>query len=92
MLTSSRETESDWKKELEEDIRNECSKQYGDVAFVAVYTDSNDGEIYVKFKDLKGGDNALKGLNGRYFGGRTLTAQPVVDAIFNTTFPKAAKV
>ena len=88
----SRETEANWDKELEEDFRTECSAKYGPVAFVGLYRDSPDGEIYVKFKELKGGDNALKGLNGRYFGGRTLTAQPVVDAIFNMNFPKAANV
>ena len=77
---------------MEEDFRDECSAKYGAVAFVGLFRDSADGEIYVKFKDVTGGDNALKGLNGRFFGGRTLTAQPVVDAIFNMNFPKAANV
>ena len=86
------ETDPNWVKDLEDDFKTECSNKYGPVAFVGLYRDSNDGEIYVKFKDINGGDNALKGLNGRYFGGRTLTAQPVVDAIFNMNFPKAARL
>ena len=88
----SRETEANWDKELEEDFREECSAKYGPVVFVGVYRDNGEGEIYVKFKELQGGDKALKGLNGRYFGGRTLTAQPMVDAIFNMNFPKAANL
>lgn len=81
-----------WVEELEDDFKTECSNKYGPVSFVALNRDSNDGEIYVKFKDIAGGDAAIKGLNGRYFDGFTLTAQPVVDAIFNMQFPKAAKL
>lgn len=86
------ETDPDWVADLESDFRAECSDSYGPVAHVGLFRDSNDGEIYVKFVDIKGGENALKGLNGRFFGGRTLTAQPVVDAVYNMNFPKAANV
>lgn len=89
---SYRETEPNWIKEIEEDFKEECSRKYGAVTHLAVQKENGEGEIYVKFKDLKGGDNALKGLNGRFFGGKTLTAQPVVDAIYNMNFPKAANV
>jgi len=87
---SNRETEPNWVKELEDDFREECSDKYGKVVHIGLFRDSQDGEIYVKFADISGGDKALKGLNGRYFGGRTLTAQPVVDAVYNMNYPKAA--
>ncbi|KAL1302729.1 hypothetical protein AAFC00_003083 [Neodothiora populina] len=86
------ETEPNWVKDLEDDFRDECTQKYGRVVHIGLFRDSQDGEIYVKFADLAGGDNALKGLNGRYFGGRTLTAQPVVDAVYNMNFPKAASL
>lgn len=92
VLTLVRETEPNWVKELEDDFREECSSKYGRVVHIGLFRDSQDGEIYVKFADVAGGDSALKGLNGRYFGGRTLTAQPVVDAVYNMNFPKAASL
>lgn len=60
--------------------------------FCALYRDSPDGEIYLKFKDVQGGDKAIKGLNGRMFGGLMLRAEPVVDAVFNTMFPSSARL
>lgn len=84
------QTSKDWVKEYEDDFENECNEKYGLVTHVGLFRDSQDGEIYVKFADVSGGDKAIKGLNGRYFDGRTLTAQPVVDAVYNMNFPKAA--
>jgi len=65
---------------------------YGKVVHLALFRDTQEGEVYVKFAEISGGDNALKGLNGRFFDGRTLSAQPVVDAVYNMNFPKAASV
>ena len=53
---------------------------------------NNDGEVYVKFDRVQGGENAVKGLNGRYFGGSRITAQFVVEAVYHMNFPKAATV
>lgn len=86
------QTDPHWAKDLEEDFKEECSSKYGKVVHIGVFRDSSDGEIYVKFADIAGGDSALKGLNGRYFDGRTLTATPVVDAVYNMNFPKAASL
>lgn len=86
------ETAPDWVQELETDFTCECSESYGEVVFCALYRDSPDGEIYLKFKDVQGGDKAIKGLSGRNFGGRMLRAEPIVDAMFNTIFPTAANL
>ena len=37
---------------------------------------------------VSGGENAIKGLNGRYFGGRQISAQPVVDAVYSSLFSR----
>jgi len=93
MLTPCRrETEPGWQKEIEDDIREECNKSYGKVVHLALALDNDDGEVYVKFDRVQGGTNAIQGLNGRYFNQHTITAQYVVDAVYNMIFPKAANV
>ncbi|PNS18247.1 hypothetical protein CAC42_7616 [Sphaceloma murrayae] len=81
-----------FQQEIEEDFAEECSTKYGAVVHLGIPNEHDEGAVYVKFKDLKGSDNALKGLNGRFFGGRVLTASPVVEVIYNTTFPRAANL
>lgn len=44
---------------------------------------TSQGEIFVKFADISGGDKAILGLNGRYFGGRQISATPVVDMVYS---------
>ncbi|OCK84271.1 splicing factor, CC1-like protein [Lepidopterella palustris CBS 459.81] len=78
-----------WIKELEDDVRTECEAKYGHVVHLAV-DQNTPGDIYVKFDRVQGGENAILGLNGRFFGGRMITAQPVVDKIYSSHFPRAS--
>ncbi len=39
------------------------------------------GEIYVKFETVDAAKEAIEGLNGRWFGGRQITAAFISDAI-----------
>lgn len=82
--------EDNWQQELEQDVKDECEAKYGHVLHIGVAPGSTDGEIYVKFDQVSGGENAIKGLQGRFFGGQKITAQYVVDAVYNMNFPKAA--
>lgn len=75
-------------KELEDDVKEECQAKYGTVVHIALDPNTQ-GDIYVKFDTVQGGENAIKGLNGRFFGGRQITAQPVVDAVYRSLFSKA---
>jgi RNA-binding protein 39 len=84
--------EPGWDKELEQDVKEECNANYGQVVHIGVAPGSTDGEIYVKFDRVQGGENAIKGLNGRFFGGQRITAQYLVDAVYNMNFPQAANV
>lgn len=70
----------------------ECENKYGVVVHIGLPPGSADGECYIKFDRVQGGENAIKGLQGRLFGGRHITAQYVVDAVYNMNFPKAANV
>jgi len=85
-LTSYREEQSGdgWQKLLEADVKTECDTKYGKVLHLAL--DENAGDIYVKFERVEAGGKAMKGLNGRYFGGRMITAQPMVDAVYSSLF------
>ncbi|KAL3960182.1 hypothetical protein ACCO45_005299 [Purpureocillium lilacinum] len=78
-------------QELEEDVKTECEDKYGRVVHIAVDRNTP-GEVYLKFDKVQGGENAIKGLNGRYFGGRMINASPVVDAIYSSIFSRARAV
>lgn len=78
-----------WSKNLEDEIKQECEAKYGEVVHIAV-DPNTDGDVYVKFKHLDGGENALRGLNGRNFNYRTIRASYVVDKIYDSLYAAAA--
>jgi RNA-binding protein 23/39 len=57
------------------------------VNHIHIEEDSN-GEIYIKFDSVSAGEKAVQGLNGRWFGGRTISASPIADAVYATKFPR----
>ncbi|KAF2663747.1 splicing factor, CC1-like protein [Microthyrium microscopicum] len=85
MFDATEEEGDAWIKELEEDVKAECEEKYGHVVHIALDPNTQ-GDIYVKFDRIDGGENAIRGLNGRFFGGRTISAQPVVDAVYSSLF------
>ncbi|KAK2600178.1 Phosphatidylinositol-3-phosphatase SAC1 [Conoideocrella luteorostrata] len=91
MFDPEEEEGEDWVKELEEDIRAEAEKQYGHVVHISVDPNSK-GDVYLKFDKVQGGENAIKGLNGRYFGGRMINASPVVDAVYSSLFSRTRAI
>jgi RNA-binding protein 23/39 len=80
---------STWAKALEKEVRDECHAKYGPVVHISV-DPSSEGDVYVKFDSVTGGENALKGLNGRNFNYRTIRASFVVDKIYSSLFGAAA--
>ncbi|KAL6167726.1 Phosphatidylinositol-3-phosphatase SAC1 [Exserohilum turcicum] len=80
---------NNWVKDLEVEVKAECDKKYGKVVHIAVDTNS-DGDIFVKFDSVSGGEKALQGLNGRNFNHRTIRASYVVDKIYNSLWGAAA--
>ncbi|KAF2740821.1 splicing factor, CC1-like protein [Polyplosphaeria fusca] len=80
-----------WITQLQDEIKDECDTRYGTVVHLAVDPNS-DGDIYVKFKAVDGGLKAWQGLNGRLFNGRQLRASYVVEKIYNSIYPAAARV
>ncbi|KAJ4404582.1 Phosphatidylinositol-3-phosphatase SAC1 [Gnomoniopsis sp. IMI 355080] len=90
MFDPDEEEGDNWVKELEDDVRGEAESKYGHVVHISVDPNSK-GDIYLKFDKVSGGENAIKGLNGRYFGGRMITAAPVVDAVYTSLFRANSK-
>ncbi|KDQ16749.1 hypothetical protein BOTBODRAFT_106812 [Botryobasidium botryosum FD-172 SS1] len=80
MFDPAEETERDWDKELAEDVKGECEEKYGPVEIVQVVKESA-GEIYVKFDSIETAKSAISGLNGRWFGGKLVSAAFIPDAM-----------
>nr|POE73038.1 rna-binding protein rsd1 [Quercus suber] len=78
-----------WQSILKDDVWKECDAKYGTVVHIGIAVESVEGEVYVKFANVSGGIKAYQALNGRYFGGRTITAQYVVDVIYDVNFSDA---
>ncbi|KAF6843976.1 RNA splicing factor (pad-1) [Colletotrichum musicola] len=91
MFDPEEEEGDDWVKELEDDVRQEAEGKYGRVVHIAVDPNSK-GDIYLKFDKVQGGENAIRGLNGRYFGGRMIDASPVVDAVYSSLFSRTRAI
>lgn len=83
MFNPEEETERGWDKDLADDVKEEVEDKYGKVMAIKVDTDSA-GEIWVKFEDVEGAQKAINGLNGRFFGGRSISAAFVSEGIFNS--------
>lgn len=80
MFDPAEETEQDWDTELAADVKDECADKYGPVVAIKVIKDSQ-GEIYVQFETVDAASKAHAGLNGRWFGGRLVSASYMSDAI-----------
>ncbi|KAF8506664.1 hypothetical protein F5888DRAFT_1602373 [Russula emetica] len=80
MFDPEEETDADWDKELAEDVKGECEVKYGPVDRIKVERESQ-GEIYLKFGNVDAARKSVQGLNGRWFGGKQVSAAFISDAI-----------
>lgn len=62
------------KEELEEDVETECQK-LGGVDKVRVFHTNPEGVIVVKYKEAKHATACVDTMNGRWFGGRQISAE-----------------
>lgn len=82
---------------MAEDVKGECEEKYGKVEAIKVEKETqvrtslpsrsltlltnSQGEIYVKFDSIDSAKKAIDGLNGRWFGGKQVSAAFIPDAI-----------
>ena len=69
-LEDSRPDNKGWETEIEADVKSEC-ENYGRVEHIKL--ERNSGCIYVKYDDISGSMKAREALNGRFFGGQTIS-------------------
>ncbi|WWC90784.1 uncharacterized protein L201_005721 [Kwoniella dendrophila CBS 6074] len=81
MFNPDEETEPNWDLDLAEDVKGEVEGKYGAVKRLKVEKMSA-GEVYIEFGAIDGATSAIKGLNGRFFGGRQLQASYISEALF----------
>ena len=74
MFDPAEETDENWDQDIKEDTEQECSK-YGQVLHCYVEAVKPGGLVYLAFADTEGATAAAKNLNGRFFAGRTVTAE-----------------
>ncbi|BFZ63124.1 Phosphatidylinositol-3-phosphatase SAC1 [Saitoella coloradoensis] len=89
MFDPAEESGENWQQELAEDVKSECESKFGKVVHIHVEDSVRPGEIYVKFETVGAGERAILGLNGRFFGGRTVAVSPVIDAVYHARFGRA---
>lgn len=76
---------NDWVKEVEGDVREECSR-FGEVKHIFLDRESNGGHVYVKFADQHGASAAHKALNGRFYSGKQILVDYQFAQPYNNRF------
>ncbi|KAL0655364.1 hypothetical protein Bca4012_075948 [Brassica carinata] len=77
MFDPSTETELDFDKDIEEDVRDECSK-FGELNHIFVDKNSM-GFVYLRFENAQAAMGAQRALHGRWFAGKMITATYMME-------------
>ena len=84
MFRVEEETEDEWWVDIAEDVSEECA-QFGKVQHVFVDRESQ-GFVYLKFGNVKAAEGAKNALHGRWFAGRTVSAEYQFTAVYDRHF------
>ncbi|KAJ1501469.1 hypothetical protein HMI56_003224 [Coelomomyces lativittatus] len=91
MFNPLEETEINWDKDIEVDVKEECQQSYGPVSHIRVIR-ASPGHVYIKFGTLLAAERAFTALNGRWFSSRQITASYLSETAYNMKFPEAITV
>lgn len=72
-----------WEQEIENDVRAECLT-WGQIDHIKLERDS--GCIYLKYDDIKHAMAAKQALNGRFFGGQTISVEFVTSTVYRNKY------
>ncbi|KAH0867403.1 hypothetical protein HID58_074425 [Brassica napus] len=86
MFDPSTETELDFDKDIEEDVRDECSK-FGELNHIFVDKNSM-GFVYLRFENAQAAMGAQRALHGRWFAGKMITATYMTTETYEAKFPQ----
>lgn len=87
MYDPDEEKELHWEYEIEDEVKEECSK-YGKVIHIHVKK-NKEGEIYLKVDNVLAGEKVYKALNGRWFAGRQVSCTFIPLSSYSHLFPKS---
>jgi RNA-binding protein 39 len=74
MFDPATETETDFHVDIQEDVKEECNSKFGRVLSVNADRENPNGLVYVQFEDVESAVSAQRGLQGRYFAGKMISA------------------
>ncbi|KAJ3337810.1 hypothetical protein HDU93_000485 [Gonapodya sp. JEL0774] len=84
MFNPSEETGDAWEKDIEEDVKDECSK-FGTI--IHIHVDKNSmGHVYLKFQSYSNAQAAIAALNGRWFSSRQISATYINPLTYSQKF------
>lgn len=84
MFDPTTETDPNFDQEIKEDVGEECNR-YGSVVHIAVGKNTP-GFVYVMFADSAGATNAKNTLAGRWFAGKMISVDYVIEAAYKSKF------
>jgi len=93
MLTNMFDVESDEAKhsgffrDIEDDVRNECGK-FGTISHISADRHSS-GVVFIKFEAPAGAQRAINALQGRYFGGKMISAEYIDPKEYKSKYPSS---
>merc|ERR550517_982089 len=86
MFDPSKETDPDFDLDIREDVMEEVQK-YGPLQHIYVDKTSQDGQVFLRFRDVGGGQNTFQALNNRWFGQNQIVAQYIPEDTYIAQFP-----
>jgi len=75
-------------RDIEDDIKSECNK-YGTVSHISADKHSNVGVVFIKFEAPGGAQRAINALQGRFFGGKQISAEYIDPKEYKQKFPSS---
>eukprot|EP00899_Mesostigma_viride_P028498 jgi/Mesvir1/8833/Mv02732-RA.1 len=87
MFDPATETDPEWHLDIQDDVEEECSK-YGKILGCHVDKDSQ-GFVYLRFERVEDAVKGKEAMHSRWFAGRTLTVDYLVESSFLARFPSS---
>jgi len=86
MFNPANETDPDFDLDIREDVMEEVQK-YGALQHIYVDKTSQDGQVFLRFRDVPGGQNTFNALHSRWFGQNQISAEFIPEEVYVNQFP-----
>lgn len=89
MFDPASETDPAYHLDIEEDIRDECSKYNIKAIHLAVDKEHPSGHVFMRFETIPNCQKVASAFHGRWFASRQITAEFIPETSYFSRFPKA---